>query len=85
MFGDDRIWIFLTMEVEMKIYKSPGLVSYKNKDITEIAGPCQNAAYLDVGGGRLTMLDTEKIEYRQEGMSPEIRLVQVEIKTKTIA
>ena len=69
----------------MKTYKSPSIMSYKSKDIMEIIGPCQNAAYLDVGGGRQAMLDSGKIEYRQECISPEIRFVKVETKNKITA
>lgn len=79
---------FKTREVYMQTerYSPPELVSYRGQDITNIAGPCQTAytAYIDVGGGRQAMLDLGKIEYRQDCVLPEIRLVQVKVKTKTI-
>lgn len=66
----------------MKIYKSPSIVSYRGKDILEISGPCQaQSAFLNVGGGRQAMLGPEKVEYRQYGISTEIRLAKAGIKT----
>lgn len=62
--------------MEMKTYKSPSLMSYKSQDITEIMGPTQTQ-YMDVGGGwRAASLNSTNVEYRQEGISSEIKLAQ---------
>lgn len=67
----------------MKSYKTPELVSYKSKDILEIIGPTQSISVpLDVGGGwREASLRTNVMEYRNEGISPEIRLAKAGVKT----
>ncbi len=68
-----------------KRYSSPEIVSYRRQDITDIIGSCQTAytAYIDVGGGRQAMLNSGEIEYRQDCVIPEIRLVQIKTETKT--
>lgn len=67
----------------MKIYRKPGLISYKALDILEIMGPTQaQSVSLDVGGGwREASLRTNVMEYRNEGISPEIRLAKAGVKT----
>ena len=68
-------------EVEMDVYRKPGLVSYKVPDVMEITGPAQSA-YLDVGAGWRESESVAKVmEYRNEGISPEIRLTKAGIKT----
>ncbi len=67
----------------MRIYRKPSLISYKAPDILEIIGPTQTQyAPLDVGGGwREASLRTNVMEYRNEGISPEIRLAKAGVKT----
>lgn len=66
----------------MKVYKTPIVVSYSGSEIIEVIGPTQTQAYMSVGGGWYSaQLNTHSVEHHQEGISAEVRLAQMGIKS----
>ena len=64
-------------------YSRPRIISHNSSSLIESIGPAVTQAYLDVGGGRQAMLNTDKIECYQEHSPPSVQLAQVKIKVKT--
>ena len=68
----------------MRTYKTPVLYSYSHLTASDLIGPyeTQYNTTVSVGGGRLAMFDSEKVEYFQSVEHTETKLVKLEKKSK---